>query len=141
YPTRLVGSRSMVRSVERHGAHRSDRPLTYSLSVHDLGTCSLYVSSRAKENPAFAGLSFKRLKGLEPSTFCMASRRSSQLSYSRAVAASIATGPGGSGPKSRLGRGRFDRRNMLGFCEQIELVRPALAGQGDEVIDAGRREG
>ena len=29
---------------------------------------------------------FKRLKGLEPSTFCMASRRSSQLSYSRAGA-------------------------------------------------------
>jgi hypothetical protein len=25
----------------------------------------------------------KRLKGFEPSTFCMASRRSSQLSYSR----------------------------------------------------------
>ena len=57
--------------------------LTYSLSGHDLGTCSLYVSFRPKENPAFAGLSFKRLKGLEPSTFCMASRRSSQLSYSR----------------------------------------------------------
>jgi hypothetical protein len=30
------------------------------------------------------GTSSKRLKGLEPSTFCMASRRSSQLSYSRA---------------------------------------------------------
>jgi hypothetical protein len=28
----------------------------------------------------------KRLKGFEPSTFCMASRRSSQLSYSRAGA-------------------------------------------------------
>ena len=28
----------------------------------------------------------KRLKGFEPSTFCMASRRSSQLSYSRARA-------------------------------------------------------
>ncbi len=28
----------------------------------------------------------KRLKGLEPSTFCMASRRSSQLSYSRTKA-------------------------------------------------------
>jgi hypothetical protein len=27
----------------------------------------------------------KRLKGLEPSNFCMASRRSSQLSYSRAT--------------------------------------------------------
>jgi hypothetical protein len=24
------------------------------------------------KNPAFAGLSYKRLKGLEPSTFCMA---------------------------------------------------------------------
>jgi hypothetical protein len=30
-----------------------------------------------------SGLSVKRLKGFEPSTFCMASRRSSQLSYSR----------------------------------------------------------
>jgi hypothetical protein len=30
------------------------------------------------------GFSGERLKGLEPSTFCMASRRSSQLSYSRA---------------------------------------------------------
>ena len=30
------------------------------------------------------GFCVKRLKGLEPSTFCMASRRSSQLSYSRA---------------------------------------------------------
>jgi hypothetical protein len=29
------------------------------------------------------GFRAKRLKGLEPSTFCMASRRSSQLSYSR----------------------------------------------------------
>ena len=28
----------------------------------------------------------ERLKGFEPSTFCMASRRSSQLSYSRAFA-------------------------------------------------------
>ena len=27
----------------------------------------------------------KRMKGLEPSTFCMASRRSSQLSYIRAT--------------------------------------------------------
>src|SRR5512145_1117292 len=33
----------------------------------------------------------ERLKGLEPSTFCMASRRSSQLSYSRKSSASIAT--------------------------------------------------
>jgi hypothetical protein len=33
----------------------------------------------------------ERLKGLEPSTFCMASRRSSQLSYSRRRKRSIAT--------------------------------------------------
>ena len=36
------------------------------------------------ETPLAAGRSSKRLKGLEPSTFCMASRRSSELSYSRA---------------------------------------------------------
>jgi hypothetical protein len=34
----------------------------------------------------FAGASRKRLMGFEPTTFCMASRRSSQLSYSRALA-------------------------------------------------------
>ena len=39
---------------------------------------------RNAENPAGAGLSEERMKGLEPSTFCMASRRSSQLSYIRA---------------------------------------------------------
>ena len=36
-----------------------------------------------RRRPAKAGLLRERLKGLEPSTFCMASRRSSQLSYSR----------------------------------------------------------
>ena len=30
-----------------------------------------------------AGLSMERVMGLEPTTFCMASRRSSQLSYTR----------------------------------------------------------
>ena len=38
---------------------------------------------RKRKRPAFAGLLLKRMKGLEPSTFCMASRRSSQLSYIR----------------------------------------------------------
>jgi hypothetical protein len=37
--------------------------------------------TRHPTNPLVMG---KRLKGFEPSTFCMASRRSSQLSYSRA---------------------------------------------------------
>jgi hypothetical protein len=38
---------------------------------------------RNDEIPLWGGISRKRLKGFEPSTFCMASRRSSQLSYSR----------------------------------------------------------
>ena len=36
------------------------------------------------KSPPIAGTSGKRLMGFEPTTFCMASRRSSQLSYSRA---------------------------------------------------------
>jgi hypothetical protein len=34
--------------------------------------------------PTCRGFMKKRLMGFEPTTFCMASRRSSQLSYSRA---------------------------------------------------------
>ena len=41
------------------------------------------VSFPANEKPPFPGAFVKRMKGLEPSTFCMASRRSSQLSYIR----------------------------------------------------------
>ena len=40
----------------------------------------------SRKTPPERGFLRKRLKGLEPSTFCMASRRSSQLSYSREVA-------------------------------------------------------
>ena len=42
--------------------------------------------TRKRKTPPERGFPIKRLKGLEPSTFCMASRRSSQLSYSREVA-------------------------------------------------------
>jgi hypothetical protein len=45
---------------------------------------SLSPESINKKLSAVQGVSQERLKGLEPSTFCMASRRSSQLSYSRA---------------------------------------------------------
>jgi hypothetical protein len=51
----------------------------------------------------FGGLSYKRLKGLEPSTFCMASRRSSQLSYSRAGAEYSPLAPGRRRPTLRGG--------------------------------------
>jgi hypothetical protein len=40
--------------------------------------------ARARKSPAGAGLHEERMMGLEPTTFCMASRRSSQLSYIRA---------------------------------------------------------
>ena len=42
------------------------------------------AGSEQNKKPRITGAFVKRLKGLEPSTFCMASRRSSQLSYSRA---------------------------------------------------------
>ena len=41
------------------------------------------ASPMTHESPALAGLSEERMMGLEPTTFCMASRRSSQLSYIR----------------------------------------------------------
>jgi hypothetical protein len=37
-----------------------------------------------QKTPPERGFSAKRMMGLEPTTFCMASRRSSQLSYIRA---------------------------------------------------------
>jgi hypothetical protein len=40
--------------------------------------------TQIEEPPEIRGFFVKRLKRLELSTFCMASRRSSQLSYSRA---------------------------------------------------------
>ena len=51
------------------------------------GWFHLVSAARAGPNPATCrAFSKKRLMGFEPTTFCMASRRSSQLSYSRARA-------------------------------------------------------
>jgi hypothetical protein len=48
------------------------------------GWFHLVSATPAGTNPPMcSGIAKKRLKGFEPSTFCMASRRSSQLSYSR----------------------------------------------------------
>jgi hypothetical protein len=56
--------------------------------VPESGTCALRhhiaPSPQSEKSRAEQGFSEKRMKGLEPSTFCMASRRSSQLSYIRA---------------------------------------------------------
>jgi hypothetical protein len=48
-----------------------------------LSLCLLLPLSEQTKIPPERGFCGKRLKGFEPSTFCMASRRSSQLSYSR----------------------------------------------------------
>ena len=42
------------------------------------------LGAQGSQTSTYAALSQERLMGLEPTTFCMASRRSSQLSYSRA---------------------------------------------------------
>jgi hypothetical protein len=41
------------------------------------------LAKAKRKNPAICGVFTKRMMGLEPTTFCMASRRSSQLSYIR----------------------------------------------------------
>src|SRR4051794_11112182 len=56
------------------------------------GDVGLEAEPNQRKGP-FCGPFSKRLKGLEPSTFCMASRRSSQLSYSRRRA-QYSRGPG-----------------------------------------------
>src|ERR1700750_3289548 len=54
------------------------------------GSGALQGSVRTQKTPPERGFQMERLMGLEPTTFCMASRRSSPLSYSRRGAASIA---------------------------------------------------
>jgi hypothetical protein len=68
------------------------RPFRCSRDSNPGPSASQRTRSRARERCRVAGLS-KRLMGLEPTTFCMASRRSSQLSYSRARRGSIAASP------------------------------------------------
>src|SRR5438477_12660135 len=47
---------------------------------------------RANKKPHLSGAFLERMMGLEPTTFCMASRRSSQLSYIR-VGGQYSPGP------------------------------------------------
>ena len=52
------------------------------------------MPARTRKAPDLRGLSRERMMGLEPTTFCMASRRSSQLSYIRIGRRSVPTGQG-----------------------------------------------
>ena len=70
--------------------------------------------SRQQKTPAERGFLRERLKGLEPSTFCMASRRSSQLSYSREVAEynPPSGGRGSAGNAAATGLGAWASREV-----------------------------
>ena len=58
----------------------------WTIGAENGSDAGLERSPKSAKSPANAGLFWKRLMGFEPTTFCMASRRSSQLSYSRRVA-------------------------------------------------------
>jgi hypothetical protein len=66
------------------------------------GWFDLVSAASAKSNPPTCrAFPKKRLMGFEPTTFCMASRRSSQLSYSRTGADYRRAGA--AGPAGRVG--------------------------------------
>ena len=74
-----------------------------------------------RKTPPERGFSDKRLKGLEPSTFCMASRRSSQLSYSREVAEYILGGLRGSGRREERDRAQVGHLELMVAVADEEL--------------------
>jgi hypothetical protein len=63
----------------------ADRRLLLPLAL-PLGTSEAPPSGlRQRKGPRLRAFPMERMMGLEPTTFCMASRRSSQLSYIRAA--------------------------------------------------------
>src|ERR1041385_9234103 len=86
----------------------------------------------------------KRLKGLEPSTFCMASRRSSQLSYSRtARRSSISAGPGALRPGdffALLPLKPLEQREkpgdvlLLGLDDPVDRLLGVLVGERQQLL-------
>ena len=80
--TAIIGTGGLGSAIARY---RRPRPADYRVRERDRRDTLLVRSRPEKQKgPDLRGLS-KRLMGLEPTTFCMASRRSSQLSYSRAA--------------------------------------------------------
>ena len=87
-----------------------------------------------QKKPRLSGAFSKRLKGLEPSTFCMASRRSSQLSYSRTRAESTSTRRAEGEPGASLARHAGVRRRtpraMAGQTEGPRRAGPPAGRSG-----------
>ena len=85
----LQGRRSskvlVARNRLRKSTFRARMRVAADTIVQSLSVTQTHYSTATTKKTCKCRPSRKRLKGFEPSTFCMASRRSSQLSYSRAL--------------------------------------------------------
>ena len=87
-PQMTLGLYARALKSKRRRADRDEAPSRARTGTEGLEEADGAVEVVGADYPKPAleqGLREERLKGLEPSTFCMASRRSSQLSYSRAT--------------------------------------------------------
>ena len=80
-------------ALTSRGAERVARHWEQLERLRDLARAPAAGTTRAPES---RGLSEERVMGLEPTTFCMASRRSSQLSYTREAGGVYRPAAGGS---------------------------------------------
>jgi hypothetical protein len=81
----VILDREQTRRLEAPETFQRETECRLVRSVGPLGARNRCVPDpRNEESPGLGGFREERMKGLEPSTFCMASRRSSQLSYIRA---------------------------------------------------------
>ena len=79
-----IGHTATVAANERRPRPCSGREMTQPLAKPLAGwTDRLLTALAPDKKPRLSGAFLKRMMGLEPTTFCMASRRSSQLSYIR----------------------------------------------------------
>ena len=69
--------------AQRRPGGRDDSKLLLTQALTHARNPRLSLSVKATKKAPLRGLHEKRMMGLEPTTFCMASRRSSQLSYIR----------------------------------------------------------
>ena len=103
--------RSWRRRAESNRRWRFCRPLPYHLATPPYARCDPGTRNGRRQRQHLCPLplrpeSLERVKGLEPSTFCMASRRSSQLSYTRSKR-HYTKGQGGGAIRARRGRGPY----------------------------------
>jgi hypothetical protein len=95
------------------------------------GVCGGFNFPVRANLPKCRGFEAKRLKGFEPSTFCMASRRSSQLSYSRVE--------GDSSLVARFPASALKRQRDRGIASRaVSLPVPAIQAPDQTQLRYGR---